>query len=360
MPDQVTLEVSREDFSQTQWVKANKPTASDGEIVVQVDAFAFTANNITYAAVGEEIGYWRFFPASNPDHGVIPVWGFADVVDSSNSEIQAGERLYGYWPMSNFLVLQPAKVNPVTFFDATAHRRELPTVYNQYYRCEADPGYNANSEDLQSIFRPLFITSFMIDDFLDDNEYFGADEVIISSASAKTAFGTAFLQHRRSDRRVTGLTSPGNLAFVEGLGCYDQVLSYAELNKLDPSASAVYIDIAGNSALRAEIHSLYQDQLKYSSAVGYSHLGALEQGQQLPGPKPQFFFAPTQVQKREQDWRDSGGVLGHYAEAWQAFMPAMQSWIDVEHSRGAEAIGRTYLQTLAGNTGPATGQIFSW
>lgn len=359
MNKQMNFEVRQTGFSETRFAEDDASVISDGQILLAIDSFAFTANNITYAAVGHEVGYWKFFPGSEEGWGRIPVWGFADVVESSHPQIDVGERIYGYWPMSTHLVMQPDKVSEVWFFDATEHRRELPSVYNQYYRCAADPGYRAETEDLQSIFRPLFITSFMIDDFLVDNEYFGAQSVIISSASSKTAFGTAFLQQRRNDRSVIGMTSAGNKAFVESLGCYDEVLTYDQVDAL-PSGDTVYVDIAGNSDLRWRIHHHYGDQLKFSSAVGYSHLGTLAHGQKIPGPKPQFFFAPAQVQKREQDWRDSGGVLAHYAEAWQAFMQPMRNWIAIHHGNGTERIEAIYQQTLAGKVSPVTGNILSW
>ncbi|MDG0970259.1 MAG: DUF2855 family protein, partial [Porticoccaceae bacterium] len=36
----------------------------DGEVLVSIERFAFTANNVTYGAAGDTIGYWKFFPAS--------------------------------------------------------------------------------------------------------------------------------------------------------------------------------------------------------------------------------------------------------------------------------------------------------
>lgn len=359
MATQTTFEIDQQDFADARWTDTETQPLGDGEVLAKIDSFSFTANNITYAAVGHEVGYWKFFPASEPGRGIIPVWGFADIVESNNSAIAIGERLYGYWPMSTHLKLQPDKINPAWFLDVSEHRRELPAVYNQYFRCAADPGYDAATEDLQSLFRPLFITSFMIDDFLLDNDYFGAEQVIISSASSKTAFGTAFLQHRRNDRQVVGLTSKGNAAFVRGLGCYHQVLTYDQVNQLSDRPT-VYVDIAGNSALRADVHQHLGESLKFSSAVGYSHLGSLEHGQQLPGPKPQFFFAPTQVQKRERDWADSGGVLGHYAAAWRAFLPSMREWIQVERHTGRDGVASVYQQALAGQANAASGQILSW
>ena len=53
---------------------------ADGAIRLKVESFSVTANNITYAVVGDGFGYWNFFPA--PDGwGRVPVWGFADVAE---------------------------------------------------------------------------------------------------------------------------------------------------------------------------------------------------------------------------------------------------------------------------------------
>src|SRR5690349_15950040 len=65
-----------------------------GQVLLGVDAFGFTANNVTYAVFGEAMGYWSFFPA--PDGwGRVPVWGFADVLRSEHPDVRVGERLYG-------------------------------------------------------------------------------------------------------------------------------------------------------------------------------------------------------------------------------------------------------------------------
>ena len=59
-----------------------------GEILVKIESFAFTANNVTYGVAGDTIGYWKFFPAAkneNNDWGCIPMWGFAEIIESKNS-----------------------------------------------------------------------------------------------------------------------------------------------------------------------------------------------------------------------------------------------------------------------------------
>jgi Protein of unknown function (DUF2855) len=80
---------------------------ADGAILIQVDRISLTANNILYAVLGERLHYWDLFPA--PDgFGVIPVWGFGDVIASRHPEIEVGERLFGCFPMGSHATLEPA------------------------------------------------------------------------------------------------------------------------------------------------------------------------------------------------------------------------------------------------------------
>jgi hypothetical protein len=159
-----------------------------------------TSNNITYAAFGEAMKYWDFYPTGDTAWGTIPVWGFAKVVESRAEGVAVGERCYGYWPMGRYVVVQPVRVGKHGFSDGAAHRAERAAVYNRIERCAADPGYSAALEPQQALLKPLFITSFLIDDFLTDAQCFGAQQVLLSSASSKTAYGTAFcLALRRGD-----------------------------------------------------------------------------------------------------------------------------------------------------------------
>ncbi|MDB5733027.1 MAG: hypothetical protein JWQ03_2922, partial [Variovorax sp.] len=232
---------------------------ADRQVRVRIDRFALTANNITYAAFGEAMDYWRFFPTGDEGWGVIPAWGFGSVTESRHPELAPGERLYGYWPMADHAVLEPGRVGPDGFSDGAAHRSELHAVYNRYMRCAADAFYTPGTEDLQALLRPLFITSWLIDDFLADQDFFGADTVLLSSASSKTAYGTAFQLARRPGIEVIGLTSAGNKAFCESLGCYGRVVRYDELEQIATDTRGVYVDFAGNAGLRLAVHTRLVD-----------------------------------------------------------------------------------------------------
>ena len=190
--------------------------------------------------------YWDFFP-TDEGWGRVPLWGFAEVEQSRADGVPVGSRVFGYLPTSSHLVVEPGKVDAHSFRDVSAHRQQLPSPYNRYTTVTADPSYDAAHEDLQILFRPLFMTSFMLADFLTDNGLFGASTVVLSSASSKTSYGTAHLLDGKAHR--VGLTSRGNKAFTESLGCYEQVLTYDEVATLPPAPS-VYVDVAGDPELR--------------------------------------------------------------------------------------------------------------
>jgi hypothetical protein len=353
------LLVSRADLTETALREAEPPALAEGKALLRVDRVGVTANNVTYALFGDAMHYWDFFPAS-PEHGAgwgrVPLWGFADVEQSTVESVPVGTRVFGYLPTSSHLVVEPGKVDAHSVRDTLAHRAQLPSPYNRYTTVSGDASYDPAHEDLQILFRPLFMTSFMLADFLTDNDLFGATNVVLSSASSKTSYGTAHLLDGKAQR--IGLTSAGNRAFTESLGCYEQVLTYDEVSGL-PAAASVYVDVAGDPQLRQSVHEALGEHLQHSAVVGAAHAAArptLEGGSALPGPRPAFFFAPDQMRKRNADWGPSGVEEGH-AAAWASFRPVVQDWVDVVVGAGAEGLQRVWLEVLAGRTPPREGHV---
>jgi len=357
----LTLLVRQDQLGTTRIAAAEPAPLAERQIRVRVDSFALTSNNITYAAFGDSMNYWQFFPTGEAGWGIVPVWGFGCVVQSLHPGVAVGERLYGYWPMASEAVLQPDRLSPSGFRDAAPHRAALHAVYNQYLRCNHDPFYTADSEDTQALLRPLFITSWLIDDFLADNDFFGAGTMLLSSASSKTAYGTAFQLKQRPGIEVVGLTSAANRAFCESLGCYSRVLAYDELTQVCADAACVYIDFAGNADVRRRIHTRFAN-LKYSCSIGGTHVAQLGGAKDLPGPRPILFFAPAQVKKRQTDW-GSEALAGKLVQAWRAFNTRVagvpRPWLTVQRHTGAEEVERAYAQVLAGRGDPRTGHILS-
>jgi hypothetical protein len=360
-----TMTVNRQDLAQVRWVEAPLPELADGQALFRIDKFSFTANNITYAVIGDKFGYWQFFP-TEPGWGTVPAWGYAEVAASRSPELPVGGRFYGYYPMSTHLVVQPARVGPAGFHDATPHRQPLPAIYNFYQSTEADPTYAPERENLACLFRPLFITSFLLDDLLASEQFFGARQVVLAGASSKTALALAYLlylrQRARGDEylRTVGLTSARSLGFVDGLGLYDQALIYDQVATLSTDGGHVVVDFAGNQPVQAALQRHLGSSLRHNLAVGLAHWD--QQGPVGPvegGTKPTLFFAPNHAQKRQQDWGQAG-FQAKLARAWYDFATHAGQWLAVETAANPAAVEAVYLATLHGQVPPSQGQMVQW
>jgi hypothetical protein len=352
----LTFEVDRQDWSKTRFVEGPAPDLSPGQVLFRVDRFALTSNNISYALSGDMLGYWKFFPSEH-GWGRIPVMGFADVIRSTHPGVAEGKRCFGFYPMARHLVIQPGAVSQSQIVDAAPHRAGLAPVYAQYLPTTGDAVYAAPREDQILLMRGLFTTSFLAEDFLADQDYRGARSVLISSASSKTSIALAFQVEQSQRARAIGLTSARNAAFVRGLGFYDQVVLYEEIASLTKEP-AVFVDMAGDGAVTAAIHRHFGDDLHYDCSIGATHWSAERGDTDLPGPKPEFFFAPGQIAKRSRDWGPQG-LAERLGAAWTKFCDASDAWLRIERSRGREALERVYRDALAGRTDPAVGHIVS-
>ena len=305
------------------------------------------------------MNYWKFFPTQS-GYGIIPVWGLADVIASNHPEIKIGQRFYGYYPMSSHLLVTISKTTGKGFVDYTEHRQSLPPVYNFYTNTKHDPAFTPETEDLISIFRPLFVTSFLIDDHLAKQNFYKATQILITSASSKTAQAVAYLLARRKrendlNLKLTGLTSKRNMAFVRQLGWYDQVLSYDEIAQLNSNEKFVVIDFTGNHNTQFQIQTLLKDNLLYNCLVGLVDWQNLKGETPLP-KRGEFFFAPEHAAKRQKEW---GQALFQQkiGIAWQQFINSVQSVISIKEHVGLEKLEQLHLNMLNGKIDPKQGNI---
>jgi hypothetical protein len=353
----VDFEIDKSDLHLFRFAEAPSAELQDGQARLAVDSFGLTSNNITYAKFGEAMSYWGFFPAEG-GWGRMPVWGFATVSESRHEQLAEQTRVYGYLPPSTELILTPAAVDSRGFRDGAEHRQSLPPTYNVYARTDADPIYEPGTEDQQMLLRPLFFTSYLIDDFLADSRLLDGHAIVLSSASSKTAIGLAFMLSQRSGVDVVGLTSPRSAEFADGLGVYARVLPYDDIGSL-PRTRAVYVDMCGDAAVREQVHRHYADLLGHSAVVGATHhdrMAALVD--QLPGPRPTFFFAPDRVVKRSAEW-GTDGLQQRLLDAWQPFVQWTSSWLHVIHGRGTQALEDAYLDLLHGRIDPARAHVLT-
>ena len=333
-------------------------SVAEGTVQFSVERFGLTANNLTYGVFGDMLGYWHFFPAPE-GWGRIPVWGFGEVSASGVEGIVPGDRFYGYWPMSSYVTLE-ARADDAGFVESSAARAPLPAVYNRYLRAVPEAGFEPDGDDASAIMRPLFVTGWLIADQLAADGWHGADAVVLASASSKTAYATASAIGGHDDRpSLIGLTSAANVEFTAGLGLYDTVLTYDDIGALPTDRRIVLIDIAGDAGVRRKVHEVTWDVLQASIMVGATHWeNATFEGDDLPGPEPVMFFAPTVAEERT-------AALGpatfarRVGGAWAVFAGRLTELIEIEHATGPEALAAAYTGFIEGEADPRKGLVFT-
>jgi hypothetical protein len=349
-----TFEVNRSERSNTRSVE-QPVSLEDGQVLARIDHFALTSNNITYSVIGHLMGYWDFFPAADEGWGRVPAFGHAEIIESRCDGITVGARTYGYLPMASHVVLEPGRINPHSFHDTAAHRQPMSEVYNRYTFTATDALHVPEREEQRMLLHPLFMTSFVIDDWCADNDLFGASTVVLSSASSKTSIGVARLMSARENVKVVGLTSPGNLEFTKKLGCYHQVVTYDEVTTLE-NEPAAYIDMSASSELKLAVHTHFGDNLKVSSSVGATDWEGMGGSDELPGPTPELFFAPSQIEKRNADW-GRAEMERRLLAAWTDYSAWTDDWMTIVRHDSPEALAELWAEMLPGRVDPSIGHI---
>jgi NADPH:quinone reductase-like Zn-dependent oxidoreductase len=355
----LTLQIHRARHGESRIHESQMPPLAPGQVRLRVERFAVTANTVTYATTGDQLGYWDFFPTGAPGWGCVPAMGWAEVVESRHAEVAVGGRYYGWYPMARYVDMT---VTPTAhgLRDDGAHRAAHAPVYRAYVVTDRDPLHQpgADAEDRHALLRGLFVTGWLAEDYFADNDWFGARRVVVLSASSKTGIGFAHCADARAGIEIIGVTAARNHAFTHALGCYDEVVSYDDISAIPALAPIVSIDMAGNGPILAAVHSHFGDRLKHSMAIGRSHHEAPPPGRELPGSKPAFFFAPSQMQKRVQDWGPHG-YQERIAAALKGFVDSSRGWLRLQHSHGAAAAASAWREVHAGRIAPDVGHVVS-
>lgn len=363
-PTMTEFQIRKDNFTKHRVVDATPADdgseLADGDIRVKIERFAFTANNITYAVAGDQLGYWQFFPPSGDDTvgwGMMPVWGFAQVIESKAGDVPVGDRLFGYFPPATHLDITPTRVTAQRFVDGAAHRAQLPAGYNNYSRLKAEPGYDRANDNERMLLWPLHITSFCLWDALQDKDWYGAKQVVIVSASSKTSIGLAYaLDDDATAPPAIAITSRRNLDFVSKLGLYEQSVTYETLADIDATIPAVIVDMAGNGEVLGRLHTHLGDNMKQCINVGITHWDETEAGGGVIAERSKFFFAPTHIQKRMQDWGPDG-----FAQKTSNFMQqtAVKSrdWLKLSKIDGLQGLADIYEDVCEGRIAAELGLI---
>jgi hypothetical protein len=382
LPAVLKLMEYRKEIDQTQDIELNRPQfqiqknlflkgrlvempeteleINEGEVVVQIDKFAYTANNITYAVAGDMLGYWKFFPLQgdkNKNWGVIPVWGFADVIKSNAAELPVGERIFGYFPPAKYLKMTPTHITGNQFVEGSAHRSQLPAGYNLYNRVLAEKGYSKEQDNQRALLYPLYLTSYCIWDMLQEATHYEADQILILSASSKTSIGVAYaFQSDPNAPKMIGVTSKGNLDMVRELGLYESTISYDNLSQIDNDKSTVIVDMSGNGGLMAQLHQQLGDKMKHTVFVGYTHWMNAQQRKGINESRTTRFFVPMHAQQRIKEWG-----YGEFSKRTSNFVfeagKKSREWLSFRTLTGLKSMDSCHAKVCTGHANPKEGII---
>lgn len=209
-----------------------------------------------------------------------------------------------------------------------------------------------------------------MEDSLNETNYRGLKNILISSASSKTAFLVAYRTLLRreapgSNRKVklVGLTSRSNLQFTRRLGLYDQVFAYdqvASISKVAKVDNCLYIDVSGNQSLNESIARNITPkvtiQLGMTSVEG-GNVGSVS-GAKGNTDKWEFFFMPEWLAVRVKQVGPKS-LKEMQKVAWDQLMEDGPSWVKIETYSGEREVLEAYLKTLKGGASPDEGQMFT-
>ena len=340
------FEVGQADLSVTRLVEAGLGPPGEGEVLFAIEKFAFSANNVTYALLGEALRYWDIFPAE-PGWGRVPVWGYLRVLASGVPGVESGRRAYGLCPMATRVLLRPDRLGRSTFSEGSPSRKGLSSVYNVYSWADPSP-----HEDALLVLSPSFWLSFTLDDYLARNTR-GDRTVVVTSASSKAAIGLAHLLSRRGVP-VAGLTSPSRVAFARNLSLYDQVLPYDQAETL-PADAATVVDLAGDAVLRDRIDGHLGHRPDIVIAGG-THGDAGVLAMDSPGGRTAVFSSPHAIPDLAHEW---GWALldERFRAALGSFAADAASWLTIRRHRGLEGAAVVYQRVLTNADSPAEAHL---
>lgn len=196
------------------------------------------------------------------------------------------------------------------------------------------------------------MTGFLLADWLVDQGFRGAAQVIATSASWRT--GDALGVHLEGRVHRVGLAAKRNLDFVRAPGAFDEV-------RADPEADAVaqrpsvLVDMARAAPVMGALRRWLGPLLVAHLAVGITHWQD-RTGPDATGPAPEWFFAPAHVAKRDAEW--GRGELRRRADAASlALLPRIRRVVAIEERHGAAALRDGGVRLVRGEVPPFTGLV---
>ncbi|TDZ51723.1 hypothetical protein CTRI78_v007389 [Colletotrichum trifolii] len=175
--------ISKKDLAKHETVSVHLPLSELGPSSVRASSslLAITSNNLSYAKLGELLGWWDVWPVpadapapyNNRDEwGIVPAWGYGKVLESNVDAIPVGSLLYGYWPTSSHPVDLKLEAHDIDghFREVNEYRQGPGSMYNRYNLVDT----SKQSEDSRAIFanaNPISQAGYVLNRFIFPTEF---------------------------------------------------------------------------------------------------------------------------------------------------------------------------------------------
>ena len=382
------------------------PSLAPNNIRVQVRLISLTSNNLTYARLGAIANWWDAFPV--PDflpspyndeqiYGIVPVWGYAEIISSHTKYLEPGTIFYGFWPSSTLPIdLQLEPTEPAGhYIDLTPHRQAMWSYYHRYICAAKTLDFNSPTLAAELVFKPLFGCSHSLNAHVlgplalhpaqantpwSSRADLSSTAIISLSASGKTAraFNDAVLNARQtpalqppqafvaitSNPATLTLPVPAGSPIAIGVLSYTQALDQSTLptfltSPTPPPSKITIVDFGARANSLPPLLSLLRSSLPSSTTVEVIGIGAeplpassysLEKALQSMAAVPERVQMNTSV-VREQAIEAMGA--GEYFEGvergWEGFVERGGcEGVEVEVGKGVEAFGQGWERVCAG------------
>ena len=142
---------------------------------------------------------------------------------------------------------------------------------------------------------------------------------------------------------------------------YDQIDGADGSGTGIPLVDSVVIDMAGNPNVLAAVHQHLGDRVKYSMMIGKSHHDAVPAASPgaMPGATPQFFFAPTALDRLVAGW-GAAEYRRRTADATREFVDGSRTWMTIDERRGPDGPSSAWASVYGGEIAPDVGVVASF
>ena len=345
--DSLVLEVDRKTpFDGFQTVSETLSRPRSGGVLLAVERFSLATNNLGYVLLDDVLHTLDAFPASMQNRARTPVWGIAEVIAADPSVATVGARVACFLPMATHAAVRVAPTD-TGLLSIDEKRLGMLPIYRRLTLVTTEPG--SEDADVETVLLPVSPFAALL---AGDITALGARTVVVSSASSRSAAALGRLLAREGIG-VIGLTSAEHRSAAESFAVYDRILSYDEIDALDPSDGTAYVDVAGSIDVTSAVHHRLGHHLSASIGVGGTHARSLPS---VPGPPLSMFNTGDREADltRERGWP---AVASLYQDARTELISWATRWLRVETVRGLAATESVWRDIVCGHSNPLSAVV---